>query len=283
MTVAGVSTFQWDRSYDADTPYPAMGVAAVAGFVGAGAAGRVGLLLSDTGSRWVLERVPGLSLERYQGALLGRWQADRLQWESDETRVALEQPLMELDAACLWRGMLCLEQLQVKRVTLELPDSTDEPDEPAADVELPDINLPVAVRIGQLEVGELLLNGEGLLSQLQLAASASGNELVVGNLSLVYDTYQAALDGRLQLNEQWPLEFTLDAGGELPELGQQQLSMRLDGALRDEVRLDGVLQGALTGTLQARLQPFAGGPAGEPGAGVTAAGAGRAVAGRHAG
>ena len=216
----------------------------------------VGLLLSDTGSRWVLERVPGLSLERYQGALLGRWQADRLQWESDETRVVLEQPLMELDAACLWRGMLCLEQLQVKRVTLELPDSTDEPDEPAADVELPDINLPVAVRIGQLEVGELLLNGEGLLSQLQLAASASGNELVVGNLSLVYDTYQAALDGRLQLNEQWPLEFTLDAGGELPELGQQQLSVRLDGALRDEVRLDGVLQGALTGTLQARLQPL---------------------------
>ena len=68
----------------------------------------VGLLLSDTGSRWVLERVPGLSLERYQGALLGRWQADRLQWESDETRVVLEQPLMELDAACLWRGMLCL-------------------------------------------------------------------------------------------------------------------------------------------------------------------------------
>lgn len=216
----------------------------------------VGLLLSEAGSRWVLERVPGLSLSNYQGALLGQWQAERLQWQDEETLVVLEQPLMELDAACLWRGMLCLDQLRVERILLELPDSPDEEDEPAADVELPNISLPVSLRIGQLELGELLLNDEPLLSELSLAASAAGNELTVDKLSLVYDSYRAALNGSLQLNDRWPLKLVLDADGELPELGQQQVSIRLDGALQDEVQLHGTLQGALTGSLQARLQPL---------------------------
>ncbi len=216
----------------------------------------VGLLLSESGSRWVMERVPGLSLENYRGALLGQWQAERLQWQDDATLVVLEQPLMELDASCLWRGMLCLEQLRVERVLLELPQSTDEPDEPASDVELPDISLPVSLRIGQLEIGELLLNDESMLSELKLAASAAGNELVIDKLSLAHDSYRAALNGRLQLNDRWPLELVLDAGGDLPELGQQQVSIRLDGELQDEVQLKGTLQGALTGSLQARLQPL---------------------------
>lgn len=215
-----------------------------------------GLLLSETGSRWVLERVPGLSLEHYRGALLGQWQAERLQWQDDATLVVLEQPQMELDAACLWRGMLCLEQLRVERILLTLPESTDEPDEPATDVELPDISLPVSLRIGQLAIGELLLNDEPLLNDLNLAASAAGNELVVGNLSLAYDNYHAMLNGRLQLDGKWPLELVLDAGGDLPELGQQKISIRLDGELQDEVRLGGALQGVLSGSLQARVQPL---------------------------
>ncbi|MFB1011199.1 MAG: hypothetical protein QMB92_07155, partial [Thiopseudomonas sp.] len=62
----------------------------------------VGLLFTDSGSRWLLERVPGLTVENYQGALLGQWQAERLEWQDMETRAELSQVAMTLDAGCLW-------------------------------------------------------------------------------------------------------------------------------------------------------------------------------------
>lgn len=216
----------------------------------------VSLLFTESGSRRVLEWVPGLSIEQYQGTLLGQWQAGRLLWQDEETRVELVQPRMVLDAGCFWRGTVCLERLQVERVALELSEIEDSSDEPAADVELPDVSLPVSVQIGQLSIGELHLNGEPLLRDLNLSARAAGNELQLEQLSLAYDDYQAGLSGRLQLEQSWPLELELQAGGRLPELGEQSIQLKLTGALQEEVQLQGALQGALTGRLQVRAQPL---------------------------
>lgn len=216
----------------------------------------VGLLFTDSGSRWLLERVPGLTVENYQGALLGQWQAERLEWQDMETRAELSQVAMTLDAGCLWRGAVCLEQLQVQSLSLELSTVEETADEPPQDVLLPDISLPVSVKVGQLAIGELRLNGEPLLRDLNLVASADGNQLELQTLSLNYDAYHASLSGQLQLNKNWPLQLLLEAGGELPDLGTQQLRLELDGELQRQINFSGSFSGAVTGSLTGQTQPL---------------------------
>lgn len=216
----------------------------------------VGLLLTDGGSRWLLERVPGLSVAGYQGALLGQWQAERLEWQDEETRVELHQVSMQLDSGCLWRGAVCLEQLQAQSLRLDLSTIQEAADEPAQDVVLPDISLPVSVKLGQLTLGELYLNDEPVLRDLQLEASADGSQLALQTLSLDYDVYHASLSGRLQLDQNWPLQLLLNVEGELPDLGMQHVQLELAGDLQQTISLDGSFGGAVTGSLTGQAQPL---------------------------
>lgn len=216
----------------------------------------VGLLLSDSGSRWLLERVPGLVTENYQGALLGQWSAERLTWQDAETRVGLSQIEMTLDASCLWRGQVCLDALQVHKVSLDLSTIEETAAEPQQDVTLPDLSLPVSVKVGRLAIDEFWLNDEPLLQCLNLTAHADGNQLVLQTLSLTYDSYHASLSGQLQMNDSWPLQLLLETEGELPELGTQQARLELSGDLHQQVSLNGSFSGAVTGSLNGQAQPL---------------------------
>ena len=64
-------------------------------------AGIVGLMLTQSGSHWVLNRIPGLTVQGFQGVLLGQWQAEKLHWQDVETSVELAGLNMALDAGCL--------------------------------------------------------------------------------------------------------------------------------------------------------------------------------------
>ena len=215
------------------------------------------VLGSQGGSRWLLQQVPGLETQGFQGALLGRWQADRLHWQDEHTSVELQQVQMDMDTACLWRGVLCLQRLHAAQVRLELADTPDQPAEPATDLQLPDVQVPLGIRLQQLELGVLYLNGERLLADLQLSTQLDGSTLQLNELSLAYDDYRARLSGQLQMQGDWPLALTLDAGGAVPELGQQSLQLELGGGLQSavelKVRLDGVVQGQITGQAQPLL------------------------------
>lgn len=214
------------------------------------------LLASHSGSRWLLDQVPGLEVQGFQGVLLDQWQAEHLHWQDGETRAQLTAVDMVLDTSCLWRGALCLQQLQVQGLDLQLPETAETEEEPATDLQLPEIHLPFSVEIDRLAVGEFYLNDELLVQDFKLAAHATADRLELSGLSLSHDVYQASLAGSLQLTGDWPLELQLDAGGDVPELGRQQLQLELNGKLQQEVRLQAKLQGALTGRLQAHARPL---------------------------
>lgn len=50
------------------------------------------VLGTQAGSRWALGRVPGLSVEHFQGHLGGQWSADHVLWQQDSSRVELQAP-----------------------------------------------------------------------------------------------------------------------------------------------------------------------------------------------
>src|SRR5690554_5662475 len=114
------------------------------------------LLLTQKGSRWLLNQVPDLTVEGWQGALLTDWRAEYLHWQQDDLSVQLNTVHMQFRPACLLRSALCLDTLEVARLELNLPEA-DTPAEPEPSITLPELKLPLSIEVKRVQLGELIL------------------------------------------------------------------------------------------------------------------------------
>jgi len=103
------------------------------------------LLGTASGSRWLLGQVPGLTVEAFEGRLGQRWQAERLIWEQDGSRVEVQQPRLAWSPACLLKRTLCIDELVIGDIDLSFPPS--EPDPAAEPFSLPELDLPLALQV----------------------------------------------------------------------------------------------------------------------------------------
>jgi translocation and assembly module TamB len=220
-------------------------------------------LRTESGSAWVLARVPGLELEQAQGALLGDFSARRLAYAlpAEAGHLSVQDlrwqglSLAWSNSPLLW-GELHLEQLSAARVKLQLAPSKDEASQPPSD-----LLLPLALRIGRLQITELQgpgLEGEPLRHlQASLWLGADGGERHRLSLqALQWQHYSASGQaqigsrGQLELFSSWTLA---QQQGALP----WQAELQLNGPLQTPV-LKGRLQAAGQALeLQAALRPFA--------------------------
>lgn len=213
-----------------------------------------GLLASEAGSRWLLARVPGLQVEGFAGRLAGQWQAERLSWQGGQDRVEVQGLRFDWSAACLLRLTLCLERVEARQLSLAFaPDPTATQQA----FSLPQLNLPLAVELGELRIGRLLLDGDEQLSGLQLAAHWRGEGLEIERLSLRREGLGLELKGRLQPEGGWPLTLAGTLQLPAPEGQPWSLVLTLEGELRDRLRLRADSDGYLQGRLRGELQPLA--------------------------
>lgn len=212
----------------------------------------VGALLgTEAGSRWALNQVPGLSVENFQGRLAGQWSAEHLLWQQGGDRVELVKPLLAWSPLCLTRMTLCIEQLKAEQVILQFAPSETPSSGP---ISLPELKLPLAIELGEVQIGSLRLDGSEQLKDLQLAAHWTAQGLQIESLHLQRDDLKLELSGLLQPTGNWPLSanglLTLPAPGEQP----WALALKVDGDLLKTLNLtadsSGYLQGRLTGELQ---------------------------------
>ncbi|ARU88603.1 translocation/assembly module TamB domain-containing protein [Pseudomonas sp. M30-35] len=211
------------------------------------------LLGTQAGSRWLLGQVPGLQLENFSGRLAGYWRADALTWQQEATVVDVKEPQFEWSPGCLMRMTLCIDQLKAQAITLQLPASTDEPS--SGPITLPELNLPVAIELGDIEVGRLQLNGVEQLQGLQLVAHWTAEGLKIDKLDLQREDLSVALTGLLQPSGNWPITVTGDINLPSPDSGPWKLVVNISGDLQQTLNIDaqssGYLPGHLTGELQA--------------------------------
>ncbi|WLG94138.1 translocation/assembly module TamB domain-containing protein [Pseudomonas sp. FP198] len=207
------------------------------------------------GSRWALGLVPGLSVENFQGRLGGQWSADRVLWQQDTRRVALERPNFAWSPACLLRMTLCIEQLKADTIAVQLPATADEPS--SGPISLPDLDLPLAIELGDVQVGSLSFNGSEQLKGLQLVAHWSAEGLQIDSVQLQRDELSLKLSGLLQPRGDWPLnatgQLTLPAPGATP----WALELKVAGDLLKTLNLTADSSGYLQGHLTGELQPLA--------------------------
>ncbi|THG86299.1 translocation/assembly module TamB [Pseudomonas sp. A-1] len=218
-------------------------------------AGLLALPASESGSRWLLGRVPGLALEDFRGRLLGDWSAGALRWQSGETRVAVEQLRVVNRLACLRQRLLCLDELSATRLQLELPPTEEASAEPLS---LPEIRLPLGVAIQRLQLGSLEVNGVQQLHDLALAARLDAGGLQLSAVDLQRPALRLTLSElSLQPQGDWPLRAR--ASLQLPPVDERpwQLDLQLDGRLLQRLELTARSQGYLDGELTGWLQPLA--------------------------
>lgn len=212
------------------------------------------VLGTQAGSRWALARVPGLSVENFQGHLGGQWSAEHLLWQQGSSRVELQAPQFDWSPACLLRMTLCIDRLDVEQVSLQFPPSTEDGSGP---IELPDVKLPVSIQVGDVRVGSLLFNGSEELKGLQLAAHWTAAGLQIDSVHLQRDDLVLDLAGLLQPTGDWPLS----ASGNLslpyaPGGAPWKVALKVDGDLLKTLKLDADSTGYLPAKLSAELQPL---------------------------
>ncbi|WP_458717159.1 translocation/assembly module TamB domain-containing protein [Pseudomonas gregormendelii] len=212
------------------------------------------VLGTAAGSRWALGFVPGLSVDNFQGRLGGQWSADHLVWQQDSSRVELSKAIFAWSPGCLARRTLCIEQLQAEQVSLQFPPGTDQ--DSSGPISLPDLDLPLAIELGDVKVGSLLFNGSEELRGLQLAAHWTAQGLKIDSVKLQRDELSLNLSGLLQPNGNWPLtaegSLTLPA----PGTGPWALALKIDGDLLKTLNLKADSSGYLNGQLTGELQPL---------------------------
>ncbi|MBA1263368.1 translocation/assembly module TamB domain-containing protein [Stutzerimonas stutzeri] len=215
----------------------------------------LGVLLGTTaGGRWALGQVPGVQVEQFQGQLGSRWQAERLVWEQDGNRVEVTAPRLDWSPRCLLRMALCIEVLQASDIDLVFPPGSDEvASEPFS---LPDIQLPLELRIERIEVGRVRLNAVEQLQSLQLRADWRRDGLDIRTLQLRREDLTLALAGRLRPDGDWPLELHGDAAIHPPEMPAWTLKIVVDGELREHLALAVQSQGYLDAALRGRISPL---------------------------
>jgi translocation and assembly module TamB len=212
------------------------------------------LLGSQSGSRWLLEQVPGLRVEGFSGTLGGAWRAEQLHWQQDANSVRVDNPSLTWSPTCLLRMTLCIERLHAAQISLVFPPGE------AADSEafsLPELSLPLALELGEIAIDSLRFNDDEALQGLQLEAQWTTRGLRIDSLSLQSGELQLEMAGLLQTTGNWPLQ--LEGQLQLPAPQQQpwQLALQIGGELRESLQLQADSSGYLQGRLSGELQPLA--------------------------
>jgi len=217
------------------------------------------------------ERVPGLSIDNPSGNLQNGITAKNVSFTNDTIRINATELSSSWRLRCLIQRSFCLDDLHVKQLDITaLSTAQTTPAEPReGPIELPDIKLPIDVTLSDISIERLQFQGPGqappqIVQDIRLTASTEGSQVDIDNLSLAYDAYDLSLTGTATLEEQYPLELTLNVSSAdiLPDSvpegeGQQPLQLQLN--LSDSVEnlsIDANVTGLTNLSIAGTAQPL---------------------------
>jgi translocation and assembly module TamB len=222
----------------------------------------IGLLWSDSGSRWLAffaaEQSGGvLTLEDVRGNFLERIELLGVRIEQGELQLALDQASLSWRPMALFDATLHIQSLALKGIDLSPPPPQDPPAESPPPIELPDaIELPLRVQIDEILIEDTqLLGGENPQRLDRLALSLSGNEeeIVIHSLQLAAPGITLDVEGKMASRSPFPLELDARWGFQQPDLDPFEGAARLAGDL-DELTLNHQLLGPFRIDTQASVR-----------------------------
>ncbi|WP_303289137.1 translocation/assembly module TamB domain-containing protein [Marinobacter sp. SS5-14b] len=219
----------------------------------------VGLVLvalnTETGTAWTIEKIPGLNTKAGNGSLLGQWQAESLEWQGYGVGVLVQSPEVDWSPSCLFELTLCLETLKATRIEVGVqPSESNESDESGA-ITLPEINLPLALNVRDVDLGPLTVNESAIWDRVELRTSASGASLQIDHAFYKLGGIRVTASGRAEMRRDWPLDINVTAELPPPSGDAWQIGLNLAGSVR-QLRVTGQSEGYLDASLNGQVEPL---------------------------
>lgn len=189
-----------------------------------------GLLGTQSGSRWLLEQIPGLAVEEFSGQLGYQWHARRILWTDPQNQVRLEQVHFAWQPSCLLYLSLCLERISAEQLQLKLaPSETDSPE--SGPLVLPELPMPLGLHIGEIQLGQVIMDEDTLARHIQLS-------------------------GQGHTTPGWPIQLKASVELPFPEGSGLSVQTELEGTLQHQIRINLRTQGYLNAQLSGHVVPL---------------------------
>lgn len=193
-----------------------------------------------------------LQIEQASGRLIGPLSIATLRWQGADLQLDASGIRLDWSPAALLHGELRIAELAIDTLAIAKPPSPEPAVLPA------DLQLPLALDVDRLSLGQLTLNGQPLASDIAARLSSDGRQHRISDLHL--QAADVALSGQASLDGQppFPLSATLDLKGQLDQR-PLALAATAQGQL-DRIGLAAIARQGIAGQASATLTPFAAAP-----------------------
>jgi autotransporter translocation and assembly factor TamB len=233
------------------------------------------LLNSESGLHWAYRQadalLPGeLRSQRLTGSLNDGVTLQGIEYQDDEVRFTAERVILHWNPWALLMARIDIPRLAAEQLEVELLQSGD--NSAAAGTELVQLDLPLELRLHELEIDRLRLNRGGTpvtLEQLKLRATSRGSKLDIAAFSVrvvevaisesQVNDFEINLAGDIDASGAYPHELDIDWRTRLPAGDIVDNSMRIAGDLAS-TRLIHQTSGPLQAKLTLALQDLLGSP-----------------------
>lgn len=181
------------------------------------------VLVTSPGTRWALTTAVGVmggQVSQVRGSIWNGVEIGELELKFPEAALRLEAAALRVDWRRLAERQLHVHALQARTAWVDLRPVEAVPDHETADEPFSMPQLPVAIRIDDISLGELILTQSGEPVPVTIRNFASGvsvgasrGQLWLRKLDLATESLEAALEGEMNLfafAHPWPAEIALD-------------------------------------------------------------------------
>ena len=210
---------------------------------------------TETGLRGLLALaarvLPGqLSVGSVSGHLLGPLRIEQLRYEDGPLKVMLAHGEFDWQPANLLGRTLDLSRMHFNGLELHLPPSEKTAPAPREPLVLPDIRLPLAVTISDLQGRDIRIlpaNAEPIqIDAIHLKIRTEAEGLSIETLEVRAPQGEARLSGRLNPTGGYPLQVQMNWQLQTPAYGAFNGEGEIAGELRDRLQLTQHITGAAT-------------------------------------
>ena len=221
------------------------------------------LLGTERGFKWTTARLQTfderLVLAPTTGNLKDGIGTDSITWTDKKLSVKASGIESKWRSKCLLKTNFCLEHLTIEQLTIQTHSVDNTSTEDSSSIELPKVSLPLGVQAEDVQIKKLVfLKGADSpaieIENITLSAEARGSKLRLDTLGFKVDKYTVLVDGKIELEGDYPLEMDATVfASKLIDAQDLQISAHLHNTLAN-LKINAGTSGAVDIVANADIQ-----------------------------
>ena len=219
------------------------------------------MVTTQSGMRWSFRQAQphlpeSLAITGLSGRLIGPLSFEQISYEDQGQNLNARQITLDWNPWSLWQAEINISNLQVLALDIVIPAVAEANETESQPVSLPQIALPLVVRLHKVEINAVgITRGSEIYKLDQVRASAVVQEegLVIENLVIDSEKLNINLAGSLKLVNHYPHDIKMRWRAVLPSGASIESQGAITGDLKS-TRLTQDLQGALQLRLELELR-----------------------------